>query len=101
VLHGEAVAIGMVCAARLSALMKRAPDSDGDRLVALLKRFGLPTEVPAQLDATRLLNAMRLDKKAVSGQLRLILWRRLGEADIVEGVSDALVLATLESCRAK
>ena len=31
---------------------------------------------------------MRLDKKAVSGALRLILWRGLGEADVVRGVSD-------------
>ena len=101
VLHGEAVAIGMVCAARLSALMSRAPEEDDGRLTALLERFGLPTNVPPELEPARILNAMRLDKKAVSGQLRLILWRGLGQADIVDGVSDADVLSTLESCRAK
>ena len=101
VLHGEAVAIGMVCAARLSTSIRRAPEIDEQRLVDLLQRFELPTAVPALLDPTRLLNAMRLDKKAVSGQLRLILWKGLGAADMVDGVADTQVLSTLESCRAK
>ena len=92
VLHGEAVAIGMVCAARLSATLGRAPLADAERLIELLTRFGLPTKVPAGLQTVRLLAAMRLDKKAISGQVRLILWRGLGAAEIVDGVSDADVL---------
>lgn len=94
-LHGEAVAIGMVCAARLSAAMGRAPATDADRLAALLTRLGLPTTVPRSLDPQRLLGAMRLDKKAVSGRLRLILWRGIGHADIVEGIDDQAVLDAL------
>jgi len=64
-------------------------------LINLLTRFGLPTSVPPGLQPARLLAAMRLDKKAISGQVRLILWRRVGAAEIVDGVSDADVLNVL------
>ncbi|MGQ0800194.1 MAG: 3-dehydroquinate synthase [Pseudomarimonas sp.] len=95
VLHGEAVAIGMACAARLSADLGRASAADSTRLIQLLVRFGLPTNLPSGLQPSRLLAAMRLDKKAVSGQVRLILWRGVGSAEIVDGVSDADVLNVL------
>jgi 3-dehydroquinate synthase len=60
-LHGEAIAIGMCLAAKLSAQMKRASAADGERLIALLKRAGLPTSLPAELDAQALLMRMKLD----------------------------------------
>ncbi len=99
-LHGEAVAVGMACAARASALLGRAPEADALRLEALLHRLGLPVRIPPGLDAPALLAAMRLDKKAVSGRLRLILWRGIGAAEIVDGVDDAAVLAALKACGA-
>jgi 3-dehydroquinate synthase len=94
-LHGEAVAIGMVCAARLSALTGRADAAAGERLRTVLEVLGLPTEVPAGLDPGALLRSMRLDKKALSGRLRLILWRGIGAAEIVSDVDDADILAVL------
>ena len=50
-------------------------------------------EAKAQL--SRLLERMRLDKKSVSGQLRLILWTALGAADVVAGIDEAQILAEL------
>ncbi|MFT3805822.1 3-dehydroquinate synthase [Arenimonas sp.] len=96
-LHGEAVAVGMVLAARLSTHLQRAPAVDADRLQALLERFGLPVAIPTGLDASSLLFRMKLDKKAVSGRLRLVLWRRLGQAEIVADVPETDVLAILAS----
>jgi 3-dehydroquinate synthase len=93
--HGEAVAVGMVLAARLSTALGRAPQADAERLEALLDRLGLPTAIPAGLDANALLARMRLDKKAVSGQLRLILWRGIGQAEIVADVAEIAVLQAL------
>jgi 3-dehydroquinate synthase len=93
--HGEAVAVGMVLAARLSTALGRAPQADADRLAALLDRLGLPTSLPVRLDANALLVRMRLDKKAVSGQLRLILWRGIGQAEIVADVAEIAVLQAL------
>jgi len=93
-LHGEAVAIGMVLAASLSSRLGRAPAEDTERLLHLLSRFGLPVEPPrAEPDA--LLARMRLDKKNVSGRLRLILWRGIGNAEIVPDVDDAAVRGVL------
>lgn len=94
-LHGEAVAVGMVLAARLSAQLGRAPAADAERLAALLTRLGLPTAIPPRLDPDALLARMRLDKKAVSGTLRLILWRGLGQAEIATDIPDTALLPLL------
>jgi 3-dehydroquinate synthase len=89
-LHGEAVAIGMVLAARLSADLGRAAREDAQRLARLLAAFGLPTAAPPA-DPERLLALMQLDKKNLGGRLRLILWRGIGAAQIVPDVeADAI-----------
>ena len=87
-LHGEAIAIGMCLAAKLSATRNLAPREDFDRLRGLLQTFGLPTEVPGGVDFDAVVAAMRLDKKNVSGRLRLILWRGVGRAEIVGDVAE-------------
>ncbi|ODS62952.1 MAG: 3-dehydroquinate synthase [Arenimonas sp. SCN 70-307] len=94
-LHGEAVAVGMVLAARLSAQLGRAPAADAGRLATLLTRLGLPTAIPPGLDPDALLARMRLDKKAVSGTLRLIVWRGLGQAEIANDIPDTALLPVL------
>jgi 3-dehydroquinate synthase len=94
-LHGEAVAIGMLLAAKLSTRLGMADAADADRLHALLQRLGLPTAVPPGTDAESLLARMRLDKKNRAGSLRLILWRGIGRAEIVGNVDSAAVSAAL------
>jgi 3-dehydroquinate synthase len=96
-LHGEAVAIGMLIAARLSAALGLAPPEDVERLSRLLAHLGLPLFPRTDTDPAQLLELMRLDKKAVSGKLRLILWRGLGRAEVVPGVADADILRILAS----
>jgi 3-dehydroquinate synthase len=86
-LHGEAVAAGMVMAARLS-------DIGGDavlRLSVLIDAAGLPTE-PPRIGAGKLRAAMDLDKKAQAGKLRFVLLHELGRA-FVTGDYDASRLA--------
>lgn len=97
-LHGEAVAIGMVCASRLAARLGRIPDELTRRQIALLKRCGLPTAVPESLRAREreILDCMRLDKKTVGGQLRFVLPSRLGHVELVDGVPEAEVLRALD-----
>ncbi|HEY2345511.1 MAG TPA: 3-dehydroquinate synthase [Xanthomonadaceae bacterium] len=98
-LHGEAVAIGMMLAARMSSELGLAPLLDAARLAALLERLQLPVAIPsriaARLDPSGLLARMRLDKKNVSGRLRLILWRRIGHAFVAEDVDSHHVLEVL------
>lgn len=94
--HGEAVAVGMVLAARLSARVGLAGGDDALRLQALLRRFGLPTTLPPGLDPQALLARMRLDKKADAAGLRFVLWDGAGRARVVAGVDEAAVLQVLE-----
>ena len=96
-LHGEAVAIGMLMAARLAAALGHAPPEDAERLSHLLARLGLPLFPRFATDPQQLLELMRLDKKAVSGKVRLILWRGVGRAEVVAGVPDADILRILAS----
>ncbi|MDQ3511382.1 MAG: 3-dehydroquinate synthase, partial [Pseudomonadota bacterium] len=93
--HGEAVAVGMVLAARMAHSLGMAPANDSARLIALLQRFGLPTALPAGLEPAALLSRMRLDKKADASGLRFVLWDGAGKARIVAGVDDSDVLAVL------
>ncbi len=94
-LHGEAIAIGMVMAARLSARLGWADAADSERLRRLLDQLGLPTARPSEASPERMLELMRLDKKTLSDRLRLILWRGVGRAEIADGVDAAEIKASL------
>ncbi|WP_266171517.1 3-dehydroquinate synthase [Dyella subtropica] len=94
-LHGEGVAVGMLLAAQLSERLGMSQAADTARLHRLLTTLGLPTAIPPGMDPEQLLALMRLDKKNTAGTLRLILWRGVGKAEIVSGVAEDAVLATL------
>jgi 3-dehydroquinate synthase len=93
--HGEAVAVGMVLAARLSSALGLAHAADGERLRALLQRYRLPTAIPAGLDPAALVARMRLDKKAQASGLRFVLWDGAGKARVVADVAESQVLEIL------
>jgi len=93
--HGEAVAVGMVLAARLSAELGLSQTAETERLTALLQAAGLPTAMPPGLAADALLARMRLDKKAAMDGLRFVLWDGVGRARVVAGVPDETVLQVL------
>ena len=93
--HGEAVAVGMVLAARLSTSLGLADAADGERLRLLLQRYGLPTALPHGLDPAALVARMRLDKKAQGSGLRFVLWDGAGAARVVADVAEARVLDVL------
>ena len=95
-LHGETVAIGMVLAARLSARLGLATFEDAGRIERALTALGLPTAVPASMDPQDLLARMRLDKKALGGRMRLVLWRGIGRAEVVDGVLEDDILDALQ-----
>ena len=76
-LHGEAVATGMIMAARLSGL----PGDDIDRLTALVAAAGLPTEPPA-IAADNWLDAMGMDKKVQGKKLRFVLLDAIGKSRV-------------------
>jgi 3-dehydroquinate synthase len=91
VLHGEAVAIGMVAEARLAERLGWIETTTTERLVALIDRFGLPTAIPARLaiQADALIDAMGRDKKNQRGKIRFILPRALGEVELTDAPTEA------------
>jgi 3-dehydroquinate synthase len=94
-LHGEAVAVGMVCASRLAERLGRIDPAITQRQRRLLAALGLPV-VPLAWNIDRLLEAMRGDKKTEAGRLRFVLPRRLGAVEIVRDVAESLVREVLE-----
>ncbi len=99
-LHGEAVAIGMVDAFALSARLGLIGADAGTRLAAHVAAVGLPTQRPADprlRDHDRLINLMGADKKAVGGQLRFVLARAIGEAFLTGAIDRADVRAVLDA----
>ena len=93
-LHGEAVAIGMLCASRLAESLGLIDASLTARQENLLARFSLPTQVPA-VDVEKVLEAMQRDKKAAHGRLRFVLPTDLGRVELREVIDSELVRAAL------
>ena len=81
VLHGEAVAAGLVLAAELSARTGRITDTDAARVRDLLAAAGLPVD-PPRLGRARMLELMAMDKKVKGGEIRLVLLDALGKAAV-------------------
>ena len=77
-LHGEAVCIGMVAAARWGEALGVTPAGTAERIRRLLLAYGLPTDVPGGLSPAALAQTMALDKKAEGASVRTILLERIG-----------------------
>jgi 3-dehydroquinate synthase len=98
-LHGEAVAIGMVYASRLAERLGRIESELTQRQIDLLNGLGLPVSLPAgcSFSADDILGKMLLDKKTVEGRLRFVLPDRLGHVETVPDVSEQDVRSVLAS----
>jgi len=94
--HGEAIAIGMVYAARLSRETGRCSDTVCRRLASLVEKFGLPSRLP-DLPAERLIESMRLDKKSHDERIRFVLAKEIGAVEIVDEVAESVLKKVLEN----
>jgi 3-dehydroquinate synthase len=97
--HGEAVAMGMMAAGRLSHRLGYLREAELVRLADLIRRAGLPTAIPP-LNRERLIEALRHDKKRRAKTLRFVLLNSLGKGFVSEEVTPALIGAILEDSRA-
>ena len=77
--HGEAVAIGTVAAARLAVRLKHAPAELATALTQALQQLGLPTEIPAEMEAETLYAYLLRDKKKAVGKVRFALPFAVGD----------------------
>ena len=103
-LHGEAIAIGMVLESRIAERIGVGERGIAERIQVVVRRAGLPDKVPASLDAQRILARTRGDKKSRAGVVRYALPRRIGAmAGEAEGwsvaVDDAIVTAVIDEAR--
>jgi 3-dehydroquinate synthase len=96
--HGEAVAIGMNCAAQLAVNLGMLDAADWERQRNLLQRVPLPVHFPPEIQSVELIDTMFLDKKAKGGKLQLILPTRIGEVVILDDVDDATIAKAISRC---
>lgn len=97
--HGEAVALGMCCAAALSLELGMVDEAFCLRQEALLTRWNLPTRIPVQIEDTTVLEFMQQDKKTRGGKLAFVLPRRAGAAQLVMDVEASKVTRALRAVR--
>jgi len=94
-LPGEAVAIGLCAAARLSGRLGLLAQPDVARVESTVSAHSLPVRLRSPLPTAALLAAMGRDKKARGGSLRFVVLRSLGEASFLGGVQPDAVTAVL------
>lgn len=97
-LHGEAVAVGMIYASRLAEKRGLISADMTARQRSLLQQIGAMTELPdpAAFSRDEILSKMRLDKKTVGGELRFILPTRMGHVTTFSDVPESDVTAVIE-----
>jgi 3-dehydroquinate synthase len=98
ILHGEAIAIGMVGAAQLSMKLGH-PESIHTVTRRIFEKFGLPVAIPSSLDVDAIMRAMSHDKKFVEGSMVFIIPTAIGTVEINKNVSTALVRETVEQLK--
>lgn len=95
--HGEAVAIGTICAARLSQSLGLLSGSEVSRIEQLFEAVGLPTRFE-NLDPLAIVAQMYRDKKQVGGRLQLVLPESVGKCRIVDQVPESQIACLLGQC---
>ena len=91
-LHGEAVAIGMIIASKLSPINS----VERNRLISLIKAANLPYKIELN-DENQMLDVMKTDKKVKNKKLRFVLLRSLGEAFVEEDLSEKEILDAINN----
>lgn len=93
--HGFAVGIGMVAAARISVLKGLLGNEKLAAMISMIKRYGLPTEVPEDLDRNRIKSYLLTDKKRIDSKTSFILATDIGEVMITDEVIDEEIDAVI------
>lgn len=93
--HGEAVSIGMSCAAHTGLALGMIDQHFLQRQDALCVKAGLPIKMPESIDLDKLITLMAGDKKAVAGKINLIIPRKVGKVDLIQNVEPELIKSAL------
>ena len=98
-LHGEAVAFGMQAAVRLAESTRHLSADDGDLIRHTIDRYGPIPDLGGILAAS-LMGRLVADKKTIQGKVHFVLPVRIGEATVVSGVDENLVLSAIQAALA-
>ncbi|MBI5137664.1 MAG: 3-dehydroquinate synthase [Nitrospirae bacterium] len=88
--HGEAVAMGMVAAARIAHKLGRLDARAVAAQVDILEAFGLPVALPRGMDPNRVVAALGHDKKAAQGRVKMVLASAIGQVELVPLAPDEI-----------
>ena len=97
-LHGEAIAAGMVAEAEIGRTLGVTPPEVADELRETIAQAGLPTQLPAGVDADTLLTHMRHDKKRAGDSLSIVLLEGIGNARLVPNIPTEAIREALTRC---
>lgn len=90
-LHGEAISVGMLMAAKLSQLEDFLSVNEVGEIQHLLEKANLPISISGKITASDFMAAMSVDKKVIDGNIRLILLKKLGDAFICDDYQNQLL----------
>jgi 3-dehydroquinate synthase len=97
-LHGEAIAIGQVAAAKLSQRILGLPSADAERIEKLFVQAGLPVRIKLNaVQRKKLFAAMLLDKKVSGGEVKFVLAKKIGRVEFGCQVPAAIIESVLPS----
>ena len=93
-IHGEAVAIGMVYAAKLSQKLGKCQEGIPRRLDRLVRKFGLPADLP-DLNSKAIIESLYHDKKTMNHKIKFILVKEIGIVEIVDDIPEEKIISIL------
>jgi 3-dehydroquinate synthase len=99
--HGQAVAVGMVAAAKISHKLGHLDEGNCMSIVNVIRQYNLPTRIPATpaFGGQNVLSFVATDKKAVAGQPRFVLVKKIGDPFVTAEVPSAVVTDVIEELR--
>lgn len=98
-LHGEAVSLGMVVASYISEFLGYLKHSSVNRIINLLKKVGLPVNLPKDVSYFSYFPYIIRDKKNTNGIVKFILPLSLGKAKIFNNINKNIIIAAIKKCK--
>ena len=96
-LHGEAIASGMVMAARMSEQLGNISSDDTDRVIDIIERAHLPVRAPDKMSPEKFIELMSIDKKVSDGVLKLVLFESISKAIITSDYTQEALIEAIKN----
>lgn len=97
--HGQAVAIGMAAAAKISYRLDYLDEPTCNRIIRLVDLYGLPTRIAADFDARQIVGFLASDKKAVGSRLYFVLVKKIGEPFMTAHVTQETITDVIDELK--